>query len=73
MILAYLLLLLGGLVLTTRAARRRSRHALTAGGGTVLALLAILGGFSIGLYLAAAGALLLITAGTQVAGRDHVG
>ena len=72
MIWLYSLLVLSGLVLTVRLAQQRSRHTLTAGGGTVFALLAILGGFSIGIYFAAVAALLLIFAGTQFTRRDRV-
>jgi hypothetical protein len=72
MIWLYLLLVLSGLVLTVRLARRRSRHTLTAAGGTALSVLAILGGFSIGIYFAAVAAVLLIFAGAQVAHHDRV-
>ncbi len=66
MIWFYLLLLLAGIVLAVRLAVRRSRHLGTAAGGTLLAALAILGGFSIGIYLAAVAAVLLIVAGSSV-------
>lgn len=61
----YLLLLLAGLLLTGRLMVRRSRQVYTAAAGTVLAVLAILGGFSIGIYLAAGSAVLLILAGAR--------
>lgn len=50
----WVFLLLAGLLLTGRLAVRRSAQAYTAAAGTVLAVLAILGGFSVGIYLAAA-------------------
>jgi hypothetical protein len=65
LLLSYLLLVLSGLVLTVRLAQQRSRHWFTASGGTVLAMLAIPTGFSIGMYVAATAALLLIFAGTR--------
>lgn len=65
MIWVYLLLLLAGILLTGRLAVRRSRQAYTAAAGTVLAALAILGGFSIGIYLAAVSAIVLTIAGTR--------
>ena len=66
MILLYAILLLAGVVLTARLATRRSRQLYIAAAGTLLAALAILGGFSIGIYLAAAAAVLLIVAGSRV-------
>lgn len=66
MIWVYLLLFLSGLVLTGRLIARRSGHACTAAAGTLLAGLAILGGFSIGSYLAAIAAVLLMVAGARM-------
>jgi hypothetical protein len=51
MIWTYALLILTGLCLTVLLAHRRSRHAVTAGVGTVVAIVALLGGFSIGIYI----------------------
>jgi hypothetical protein len=61
----YLLLLIAGLLLTARLLARRSWQACTAAMGTLVAGLAVLGGFSIGIYLAAVAAILLIVAGEQ--------
>ena len=48
MLLLYLVIVLLGVALTARLAAWRSRHAWTAGAGTLLGVLAALGGFSIG-------------------------
>ena len=61
----YLLLLIAGLLLTARLLTRRSWQTCTAAAGTLVAGLAVLGGFSIGIYLAAVAAMLLIVAGSQ--------
>lgn len=68
MIIFYLLLLLVGIGLTARLAVRRSRQACIAAAGTLVAGLATLGGFSIGIYLAGIAAVLLIVAGSRVHG-----
>jgi hypothetical protein len=52
MILVYLTMVLVGLALTIRLATWRSRHTITAGIGSLLAVLAIVGGLSIGVYVA---------------------
>ena len=63
-IFIYGVLLLAGMVLTARLAVRRSRCVIGATVGTALAGLAILGGFSIGLHVAAVAAVVLIVAGS---------
>jgi hypothetical protein len=72
MLVAYLLLVLSGLVITVRAARQGIGRLLLAAAGTMLSLLAILTGFSIGPLVAAAAAVLLAIAGTPSKHRDHV-
>ena len=62
MIGLYLLLVLSGIVVTAMLAVRRSRHAITAGVGTLVAILSVLSGFSIGIYLAPVALLLLLLA-----------
>jgi hypothetical protein len=62
MLLLYALLGLLGFALTARLMTWRSRHALTAGTGTALAALAIVTGFSIGVYLAPVALLVLALA-----------
>lgn len=52
MIWVYVTIVLLGLTLFIRLASWRSPHALTAGIGTVFAVLALLGGFSIGFVIA---------------------
>jgi hypothetical protein len=52
MLLLYVLLTVLGLGLTARLVTWRSPHALTAGAGTMLAAFAVVGGFSIGVYVA---------------------
>jgi hypothetical protein len=52
MLTLYVVLALLGLALTTRLFTWQSRHAFTAGVATVLAVGAIVTGFSIGVYLA---------------------
>lgn len=71
MIWTCLLLAITGVVLATVLWRRHSRHALTALAGTALAALAIVTGFSVGPYVAAAALLLLIVVGAHCQSREH--
>jgi hypothetical protein len=71
-ILTYLSLVFAGLILTVLLAHRRSRHAFTAGAGTLLGALAVLTGFSIGIFLAPASLLLLLVAAFQLGRRGVV-
>lgn len=62
MLLLYMVLAVLGAGLTARLLTWRSPHALTAGTGTILAALAIVTGFSIGIYVATVALLLLARA-----------
>ena len=62
MLLLYTAVAVIGLALTVRLVTWRSPHAITAGAGTVLAALAIVSGFSIGVYLAPIALLVLALA-----------
>lgn len=70
MLLVYLLLVVAGLVLTVTLARRGSRQAITAGVATVLGMLAVVSGFSIGPKAAAVAAVLLLVAATRRGATD---
>lgn len=70
MLLVYLLLVVAGLVLTVTLARRGSRQAITAGVATVLGMLAVVSGFSIGPKVAAVAAVLLLVAATRRGATD---
>lgn len=72
MLVAYALLVLSGLVITVRVARQGTGRLLLAVTGTLLSLLAILAGFSIGPLVAAAAAVLLVIAGSTSRRRDRV-
>ena len=72
MLIAYVLLALSGLVLTVRASRPGGSRLLPAIGGTILAVIAILTGFTIGPLVAAVAAVLLVIAGTPGRHRDRI-
>lgn len=72
MLILYLVLAVLGVGLTIAHARRRTGRTWLAALGTVLAGLAVLSGFSIGLYVAAAAAVVLVVAVVQLRPRDPV-
>lgn len=72
MLILYLVLAALGGGLTIVHARRRTGWAWSGAIGTALAGLAVLGGFSIGPYVAAAAGLVLAMAVVQLRHRDRV-
>jgi hypothetical protein len=67
MLLLYILLAMGGVMTTARAAKHRDRMRTVLGGlGTLLALLAILTGFSIGPIVALAALITILFAAIGV-------
>lgn len=72
MLIVYLALAVLGIGLTIAHARRRTGRAWLAAVGTALVGLAVLAGFSIGMYVAVAAAVVLLVAVTQLRHRDRV-
>ena len=71
MIWLYILLVLLSFVAMDSLARRGSRHAPTAGAAAAIAILAIVTGFSIGVFLAPIALALLILAAAHLRHRDR--
>lgn len=71
MLWLYLLMVLLGVVLTAMLSWRRSRHAVTAIIGTLLAVFAIITGFSIGIFVAPIALVVLGVAAFGLVSRER--
>ena len=70
MIWLYIILVLLSLITADSLARHGSRHALTAATAAAVGILAIVTGFSIGIFLAPVALLLLVLAAVHLRHRD---